>query len=134
MTAGFRWAHLPEDTSVGEELGLARRAATEALEALPLLAQELDVGPEVVNDIRAEYQEPLADMGPTEEDDDDESPDSTAQRRRQYLELRLALLTRKRQTVVRVRDERVIDDAVLRAIQARLDVEAPGLSPVACGG
>jgi hypothetical protein len=37
--------------------------------------------------------------------------------------VRLALLTRKRATVVRLRDERRIDDIVLRQIQVRLDIE-----------
>jgi len=37
--------------------------------------------------------------------------------------LRRALLARKRATVVRLRDERAIDDTVLRQVQARLDIE-----------
>jgi hypothetical protein len=44
-------------------------------------------------------------------------------RRRQYLDLSLAFIAHKRRTVVRLRDERVIDDTVLREIQARLDLE-----------
>jgi CPA1 family monovalent cation:H+ antiporter len=41
----------------------------------------------------------------------------------QYTALRLAVLAHKRATVVRLRDERRIDDIVLRQIQARLDIE-----------
>ena len=48
-------------------------------------------------------------------------------RRRQCLDLSLALslalIAHKRHTVVRLRDEHVIDDTVLRQIQSRLDVE-----------
>jgi hypothetical protein len=42
--------------------------------------------------------------------------------------LRLALLAHKRATVVRLRDERRIDDVVLRQVQAALDIEEVHLS------
>ena len=42
---------------------------------------------------------------------------------RDYAELRLALVAHKRATVVRLRDERRIDDTVLRRLQAALDDE-----------
>jgi NhaP-type Na+/H+ or K+/H+ antiporter len=42
--------------------------------------------------------------------------------------LRLGLLARKRATVVRLRDERRIGDAVLRQVQAALDIEEVRLS------
>lgn len=45
-----------------------------------------------------------------------------------YTALRLALLTRKRATVVRLRDEHHIDDTVLRQVQAYLDIEEVRLS------
>jgi hypothetical protein len=41
----------------------------------------------------------------------------------QYTDLLLALLARKRATVVRLRDEREIDDTVLRQLRRRLDLE-----------
>ncbi|MER2137153.1 MAG: sodium:proton antiporter, partial [Arthrobacter sp.] len=41
----------------------------------------------------------------------------------QETELRLALLERKRTVVVALRDERTIDDRVLRILETRLDVE-----------
>jgi hypothetical protein len=40
----------------------------------------------------------------------------------------VALITDKRATVVRLRDEGVIHDTVLRRIQARLDIEELQLS------
>ncbi len=46
----------------------------------------------------------------------------------QYTALRLAGIARKRATVVRLRDERRIDDTVLRQVQARLDIEDVRLS------
>jgi hypothetical protein len=42
---------------------------------------------------------------------------------RDHAELRLALVAHKRATVVRLRDERRIDDTVLRRLQAALDDE-----------
>ena len=47
----------------------------------------------------------------------------TVRRESQDVALRQALLDRKRVTVLRLRDERVIDDTVLRQVQARLDIE-----------
>jgi monovalent cation/hydrogen antiporter len=46
----------------------------------------------------------------------------------QYTALRLAVIARKRATVVRLRDEQRIDDTVLRQVRARLDIEDVRLS------
>jgi monovalent cation/hydrogen antiporter len=46
----------------------------------------------------------------------------------QYARLRLALVAHKRATLLRLHDERRIDDAVLREVQARLDIEEVRLS------
>jgi CPA1 family monovalent cation:H+ antiporter len=48
---------------------------------------------------------------------------------RHYTALRVALLTHKRATVVRPRDERRIDHVVLRQVKAALDIEEVHLSP-----
>jgi CPA1 family monovalent cation:H+ antiporter len=45
-----------------------------------------------------------------------------------YAALRLALLARKRATVLALRDEQRIDDIVLRQFQTRLDIEEVRLS------
>ncbi|WP_422934505.1 Na+/H+ antiporter [Sinomonas sp. P47F7] len=117
----IRWAHMPVDTSAAEELILAKRmAAEEAFSAMPAIARELGVDDEVLDRIRAEYEEHVSAMS-AGLDGDEDSP--AVVRSRQYAELRLALIGRKRATVVRLRDTRVIDDAVLRQIQAQLDVE-----------
>jgi hypothetical protein len=55
---------------------------------------------------------------------DDGAHDEPALRyEQQYAALRLAVIARKRATVVRLRDERRIDDTVLRQVQDRLDIE-----------
>jgi CPA1 family monovalent cation:H+ antiporter len=117
----IRWARLPQDTSLEDELRLARRTATkEALEEMPQLAGLLGVGVDVLDEVRTEYGQNLADS--LAEDMDDDRADF-ARRRRQYLDLSLALIAHKRHTVVRLRNEHVIDDTVLRQIQSRLDIE-----------
>jgi CPA1 family monovalent cation:H+ antiporter len=117
----IRWAHIPADTSAREELLLAKRtSAEEAFAALPRLARELGIDDDVVARIRAEYDEHLSAMSAGLDGNDD---DPALVRSRQYSQLRLALIAQKRSTVVRLRDSRVIDDTVLRQIQAQLDVE-----------
>ncbi|HEY8718481.1 hypothetical protein [Pengzhenrongella sp.] len=76
--------------------------------------------------LRGEYVEHLELL--RARDDDGVEPDSAVLLDEQYTALRLALLAKKRATVVRLRDERRIDDAVLRQIQARLDIEEVRLS------
>jgi CPA1 family monovalent cation:H+ antiporter len=115
------WARLPRDTAVEEERRLAEtRATQEALAALPQLAVNLGTDPLVVDRLRLEYEEHLHVLHTNGEDAYDEPARRHDQ---QYTALRLALLTLKRGTVVRLRDERRIDDIVLRQIQARLDIE-----------
>jgi CPA1 family monovalent cation:H+ antiporter len=115
-----RWARLPEDTSVGEERRLAATlAAEEALAALPKTAAELGTDPDVVERTRLEYEEHLGVLAADGEDEDE----PVRRHDQQYSELRLALLARKRATVVRLRDEQRIDDIVLRHFQTKLDME-----------
>jgi len=125
-----RWAHLPDDDGVRRERHLAETTATEeALDALPDVAARLGTDPAVVERLRGEYAEHLEilrarDAGTGE-------PDPALHLDDEYTELRLALLARKRATVIRLRDRRDIDDTVLRQVQARLDVEELRLSRVA---
>lgn len=77
---------------------------------------------------RREYEKRLHVSHAGDPDDDSvDMDDDAAERLRefdsQYRELRLALLGNKRSTLLRLRDEHRIDDAVLRQIQARLDWE-----------
>ena len=125
LPAVVRWARLPPDTSVDEEIRLAQTEATEAaLAALPEVAAELGTDPEVVQRTRREYEEHrhLVHSGL----DDDDEP--VLRHEEQYAALRLALLARKRATVVGLRDAQRIDDIVLRQFQSRLDIEEVRLS------
>jgi CPA1 family monovalent cation:H+ antiporter len=146
VPAVVRWARLPEDTGVVEERQYAElTAAEDALAALPETAGRLGTDERVIERTVREYQKRIAVLradgarGPDEEDDQEELAEEVAAERRakvetarrveaDYTALRLELIARKRATVVRLRDERQIDDTVLRQIQARLDVEEIRLS------
>ncbi|WP_454043672.1 Na+/H+ antiporter [Cellulosimicrobium sp. Marseille-Q8652] len=117
-----RWAHLPDDDGVVRERHLAETTATEeALRSLPEVASELGTDPTIVDRLRGEYEEHLAVLRARA--DDAPPHDLTVRLDDEYTELRLSLLARKRDTVIRLRDRREIDDTVLRQVQARLDTE-----------
>jgi Na+/H+ antiporter len=121
-----RWARMPHDTSVEEERRLAETLASEAaLAALPEVAAGLGTDPEVVERTRREYEEHLA-VVRADGDAGDEEP--ALRHEQHYAALRLALLARKRATVVALRDQQRIDDIVLRQFQARIDIEEVRLS------
>ncbi|MDX3713291.1 hypothetical protein [Streptomyces europaeiscabiei] len=121
-----RWARLPRDTSVDEEEVLADTTATEeALQALPHLADELGTTPKVTEWLRQEYEAHLATVQAKGAGSDG---DPALLHNRHYTDLRLALIAHKRATVVRLRDERHIDDTVLRRLQAALDNEEARLA------
>lgn len=114
-----RWARLPRDTAVEEERHLAETVAVEeAFAAVPQAAANLGTAPEIADRLRAEYETHLLVL---HADGDDNT--SALRLEQQYTALRLALLARKRATLIRLRDERRIDDIVLRQVQARLDIE-----------
>ncbi|MEU8301216.1 hypothetical protein AB0C04_28505 [Micromonospora sp. NPDC048909] len=104
-----------------QERHLADRVATEsALAALPQLAADLDTDPQVVDRLRREFEKRLRLLRATRGEADDEP---ALRYDEQYTALRLAMLAHKRATVVALRDERRIDDDVLRQVQSRLDIE-----------
>jgi NhaP-type Na+/H+ or K+/H+ antiporter len=120
-----RWARLPRDTSVDEERRLAATlAAEEAMAVMPEVADQLGTDADVVERTRREYEEHLGLLGAGGEDEDE----PVRRHDQQYSALRLALLARKRATVVRLRDEQRIDDIVLRQFQSKLDIEEVRLS------
>lgn len=115
-----RWARLPADT-VADERVLAQTESTRAaLEALPQLATELGVDDEVRDRVARESEEHLAAL---QADGDSEDGVETTREKEQYTRLRLAAMEVKRETVLRLRDERRIDDTVMRALQTQLDLE-----------
>jgi monovalent cation:H+ antiporter, CPA1 family len=111
-----RRARLPAGNEADTESRRAYIAATEeALKALPGLAAEHGTGPGVTDALRAEYDRWLLVLQTGDED-------ATAWEQ-QYAELRLAVISRKHDTIVRMRDSGEIDDEVLLRLQDRLDTE-----------
>lgn len=125
LPAVVRWARLPVDDRIDDERHRAEQTATQAaLDALPVEAARLGLDGKVVAKLEAEYRmhaEALAeaDGGPA-------TPGRV--READFDALRLAVLAHKRAAVVRLRDERTIDDIVLREVQAQLDAEEVRLS------
>jgi CPA1 family monovalent cation:H+ antiporter len=120
LPAVVRWARLPEDTARAEEVHLARTRASEAaLDALPSVAARLGVDGELLERVRAEYEQHARDL----EAEYSADGDSGAELREQDRRLRLGLLEHKRAAVIALRDARRIDDIVLREIQAQMDIE-----------
>ncbi|WP_433208168.1 Na+/H+ antiporter [Dactylosporangium sp. CS-047395] len=120
MPAVVRWARLPEDDGPRQELRLAQTtAAEEALDALPEIGARLGAEELVVSRLRKEYEQHLAALHAGDEEND------RVERieHEQYTTMKLELLAHKRATVVRLRDERRIDDVVLRQLQGKLDIE-----------
>ena len=91
---------------------------------MPEVAAELGTDPDVVERTRREYEEHLHVVH--RGTDEDDAP--VTRHAEQYTALRLALLARKRATVVALRDEQRIDDIVLRQFQTRQDIEEVRLS------
>lgn len=122
-----RWAALTQDPGIAKERLLAEKTATrEALESLAGVAAELGTDSAVTARLRSEYEEHLrilqAGENSTEDDDD-------LRRDQQYTALRLEILERKRATMVRLRNQGIIDDTVLRLLQNKLDAEEMRLAP-----
>jgi CPA1 family monovalent cation:H+ antiporter len=120
------WTRLPADTAVEEERHLAETVATqEALAAMGGIASRRGVDQQVVDRMRSEYEKHLNVLrGHGEEAD----PNPGRRAEADFRSLRLGLLDQKRSTVVRLRDEQLIDDTALRQIQAQLDAEEVRLS------
>jgi len=124
LPAVVRFARLPDDNSVAEELQLAEVYTLDAaIESIDTTAAELGSGELVVQRVRHELDKQRqllaaagADGDPVVEHDD------------QYTSLSLALIARRREALLELRGERRIDDIVLRRVQARLDIEEVRLS------
>ena len=148
-----RWARLPDDTALADELELAERAITgAALTAVKELAHDHGVSPEIRDRLTRDYYEYLernnervqarlqaegVDPGDVTEATD-ASPSASGrtavleqpaplpsprERDEEYTKLRIAVLDRKRDVLYTLRREGVVDDTVVTQIQTRLDVE-----------
>ncbi|GAA1964417.1 Na+/H+ antiporter [Nocardioides panacihumi] len=124
LPAVVRFARLPVDNSVAEEIHLAEVfTLDEAIDAIDETAAELGSGEMVVERVRHELGKQrrlLAAAG--------SEGDPVVQHDDQYTSLVLALIARRREALLELRDEQRIDDIVLRRVQAGLDVEEVRIS------
>jgi CPA1 family monovalent cation:H+ antiporter len=126
LPAVVRFARLPVDNSVAEEIQLAEMLTLEAaIEAIDTTAAELGSGSTVVARVRHELDKQRtlltaagADGDPAVQHDD------------QYTSLTLALIGRRREALLELRDQQRIDDIVLRRVQARLDNDEVRISRI----
>lgn len=120
-----RWARLPRDTGRRrqEEHLAETTSVADALGALPQLAEDLGTAGSVVDELRADYERKLAVLDALGSDSVDDDGARHLARAAQYRELGLALLALRRESVIRLRDERQIDDSVLLRLQSALDAE-----------
>jgi monovalent cation/hydrogen antiporter len=119
-----RFARLPVDTSVEDERHQAEVTIAEAAaNAVDDVAAELGSGPLVVDRVRHDLDKQRKLLAA-----DSAADDPIVQHHDQHIALRLALIARQREALLELRDERSIDDIVLRQVQFRLDNEEIQLS------
>ena len=114
-----RFARLPVDTSVEDEVQFADEYTLDAaIEALETTADELGSDEKVVERVRRELdkQRRLVAAAGAE-------GDPAVLHDGQYTSLSLALIARRREALLELRDSQRIDDIVLRRVQARLDID-----------
>ncbi|HET6154634.1 MAG TPA: Na+/H+ antiporter [Marmoricola sp.] len=119
LPAAVRFARLPADTSLDDEVQYAEAYTLDAaIEALETTASELGIGEAVVERVRRELdkQRTLVEAAGAE-------GDPAVQHDDQYTSLLLALISRRRQALLELRDEQRIDDIALRRLQARFDAD-----------
>jgi len=119
LPAVVRFARLPADESVAEEIQLAEEVSLDAaIEAIDETASELGVSDRVTDRVRRELDKQRKLLAANGSDGD-----PFVQHDGEYTSLSLALIARRREAILQLRDERRIDDIVLRQVQARLDIE-----------
>jgi CPA1 family monovalent cation:H+ antiporter len=124
LPAVVRFARLPVDTSVAEEVQLAEELTLDtAIEAIDATAAELGSSTKVIERVRRELDKQRTLLAASGADGD-----PVVQHDNQYASLVLALIARQRVALLELRDEQRIDDIVLRRVQARLDNEEVRIS------
>ncbi|KZS53649.1 Na+/H+ antiporter [Mycobacterium ostraviense] len=121
LPAVVRWARMPDDVTRADELQLARtRSAEAALEALPEVADALGAGTEIVKRLQRDYKERAELVGANGADS---ATSDLAAHCDLVRRVRLGVLDYQRQAVTALRNKNLIDDIVLREVQAEMDLE-----------
>jgi CPA1 family monovalent cation:H+ antiporter len=121
LPAVVRWAKIPDDVAHAEELQLARTRCTQAaLDALPAVADEVGVSEELRRRLQKEYEDKAALVLATE---DGSTNHRLVKGKEKVRRVRLGVLEHKRREITALRNQNLIDDIVLRELQAELDLE-----------
>jgi monovalent cation/hydrogen antiporter len=127
-----RWARMPEDVAHADELQLARSVGAQAaLDALPVVASEVGVSPTLLSRLQKEYEEHAAVVAAS---GDASTSNNVAEKRDLVRRVRLGVLEHQRRAVTALRNQHLIDDIVLRELQAELDLEEVQLLNAADSG
>jgi Na+/H+ antiporter len=116
----IRQLGVEDDGGTDEEERIARLQANRAaLDLIEELAKGCGVPVEVADRLRAEYRERMAELERCQDDEDDRSGEIATP---DYRRLQQEALNVERQTIIRLRNEHVINDDALRRIQRDLDL------------
>jgi CPA1 family monovalent cation:H+ antiporter len=117
----IRWLRLPDDDSAEREEVTARLAAARAaLNRLEELVTEHKVSPSLAKRLRAQYEDRAAHLDARLDGTDDSS---SLDHLSAHQQVRRELLDAERNTVIDLRNRGVINDEVLRRVQADIDLE-----------
>jgi Na+/H+ antiporter len=121
LPAVVRWARIPDDIAHAEELQLARTRGTQAaLDALPAVADEVGVSEGLRQRLQKEYEDRAAVVLATE---DGSTGSRLVKGREKVRRVRLGVLEYKRREITALRNQKLIDDIVLRELQQEMDLE-----------
>ncbi|NQX13084.1 Na+/H+ antiporter [Microbacteriaceae bacterium VKM Ac-2855] len=126
LPVAIRWADFPSDSTFDDEIDRAERDATDAaLQQVDAEAARIGVSDEVRDRITELYEEQRALLAASPDADEGEALRAQDQ---ETIALRLALIEKKRDVIISLRDRGEINDTTLRTMQTRLDREALRLS------
>jgi len=121
LPAVVRWAKMPDDVAYVQELELARtRGVQAALDALPTVADEVGIGDDLRRRLQKEYEEKAALAQATE---DGSTNSRLVKGKEKVRRVRLGMLEHKRREITALRNQKIIDDIVLRELQNEMDLE-----------
>jgi CPA1 family monovalent cation:H+ antiporter len=123
----IRWLKVEDDGSAEREERLARLKANQAaLARLTELARADKMDDQIVHRLRAEYEDRISQL---EESQHQESRESRGLFSEEYERLSLEALLVERQTILQLRNDRVINDEILRLIQHDIDLAEARVIP-----
>ena len=127
LTPIIRWLKIVDDSSLEEEERQARLKANQAgLAKLAEIARLRHVEAGVIGRLRAEYEDRIQQLAAPEPGN---GPTKLSLFSPEYEQLLKEILDEERRTILRLRNERIINDNVLRRIQRDIDLAEARLQP-----